>query len=550
MLRAIAATLLVTAVGCAASSTTDDSTDLPPTLEVMTPARGTQAQGSQVTVTGRVTDDKAGVKVLVNGTEVTPAADGSFSAAIDVPAGVSIIETHAIDSTGNDVRDARAVMAGTLAPTDGSLASPLAASISAPALGTVGDVLATQAEAIDFTAAATAMNPVYSNTGCLGAVLDIEDVSLSNIDVGLSPDTNVLDAAVTIDDVAVQMHAKFKVACIGGSTTIRITASKAHINGGLALAVTRGALTTSLPSPSVQLDDFNLDIGGIPGALESLVRGEARKAAEKALTQIIRDKVPPMANDAFANLLAQPLSAPLLGHATSISVTPGQVVLSPSGLFVAVDTKLAVAGGEGGMFVQQSGPVSPAMMASSTGVGVAVANDTINQLFAGLWAAGALELNVDLSTIPALGAILDDDAASMAVSFSLPPTVGTGTGALELALGDMMLDVKDSSGATIQKIAMSVRTSLDLAPSQAGALRLTVGQPELFAQVLEQTDIVDRPLTDAQFEGIVGGAWGLISGQANDALAAITLPSVAGVTLGAPTVDGRDGFVIADLPIQ
>jgi hypothetical protein len=548
MMRAIAAILFVSAVGCGAE-TGEDPNDLPPTLEVLSPSRGTQAQGSQVTVTGRVTDDRKGVKVKVNGTDVTPAADGSFEAIIDVAPGVSIIETHAIDSKGHDVRDARAVMTGTLAPTDGSRSAPLAATVSAQALTNVGTALGAQAEAIDFTAAAQAMNPIYNNTGCLGAVLDIQSVALTNIDVGLTPTPGVLDAAVTIDNVHVVLKARYKVACVGGTATIHVTSSQAHINGGLALAVSRGQLMATLPTSSVQLDGFNIDIGGIPGALESLVRGEARKAAEKALTNVIRDKVPALANDAFANLLAKPFSADLLGATTTLTVNPGEVSVSPEGLYAAVDTKVSVAGGEGGMFVQQTGTVSRSMMPTS-GIGIAVANDTVNQLFAGMWAAGALEQTLSLDAIPALGAILDDDAASLAINFALPPTMSSNTGALELAIGDMMIDVKDASGTEIQKIAMSIRTSLDVKPTQTGQLKLSVGDPEIFAQILNQTEVVDRPLTDLQFEGIVSGAWGLVEGQANKALEGVALPSVMGVSLGSPTVDGRDGFLIADVPVQ
>ncbi|MDX2086767.1 MAG: hypothetical protein SFX73_02900 [Kofleriaceae bacterium] len=549
MMRAIAAILFVSAVGCGAEQAGDDPNDQPPTLEVLSPSRGTQAQGGQVTVTGRVTDDKKGVKVKVNGIEVSPAADGAFEATVDVAPGVSIIETHAIDSQGHDVRDARAVMTGSLGPTNGSLTSPLAATVSAQALTNIGTALGTQAEAIDFTAAAVAMNPIYNNTGCLGAVLDIQSVDLSNIDVALTPTAGVLDAGVTIDNVLVVLKAKYKVACIGGTATIRVTSTQAHINGGLALAVKEGKLTTTLPTSSVQLDGFNIDIGGIPGALESLVRGEARKAAEKALTNVVRDKVPALADDAFANLLTKPFSADLLGTTTTLTVNPGQIAVSPEGLFAAVDTKVVVAGGEGGMFVQQTGAVSQSMIPTS-GVGIAVANDTVNQLFAGMWAAGALEQALTLDAIPALGAILDDDAASLAINFALPPTVSSSTGALELAIGDMMIDVKDASGEEIQKIAMSIRTSLDIAPSQEGALKLKVGAPEIFAQMLNQSELVDRPMTDAQFEGIVTGAWGLVEGQANKALEGVALPSVMGVSLGAPTVDGRDGFLIADVPVQ
>ncbi|MDX2086564.1 MAG: Ig-like domain-containing protein [Kofleriaceae bacterium] len=548
MLRAIAAILFVSAVGCGAEQPGEDPNDQPPTLEVLSPSRGTQTQGGQVTVTGRVTDDKKGVKVNVNGTEVTPAADGSFLATVEVAPGVSIIETHAIDSHGHDIRDARSVMTGWLVPTDGTLTSQLAAAVSPQVLTKVGNVLSTQAEAIDFNAAALAMNPVYNNTSCLGAVLDIESVALSNIDVALTPTAGTLDAHVTIDNVEIVVNAKYRVACAGGSTTIRVSTTQAHINGGLALAVSGGKLSATLPTSSVQLDGFNIDIGGIPGALESLIRGEVRKAAEKAITNVIRDKVPALANDAFANLLTAPFSADLLGTTTTVTATPGHIVVSPQGLFATVNTQVVVAGGEGGMFVQQVGAVSQSMM-GTTGVGVAVANDTINQLFAGMWAAGALEQTISLEAIPALRAFLGSDAAALDIKFALPPTVSSSTGALELAIGDMMLDVKDASGNEIQKIAMSIRTSLDIAPSQAGTLKLKVGAPEIFAQVLTQAE-VDFPLTDAQFEGIIGGAWGLVEGQANEALEGIALPSVMGVSLGTPTVDGRDGFLIADVPVQ
>jgi hypothetical protein len=235
----------------------------------------------------------------------------------------------------------------------------------------------------------------------------------------------------------------------------------------------------------------------------------------------------------------------------TLTTAPKIIDLSPEGLFVAVDTKVKVTGGEGGMYVASPSPMTAALM-PTTGIGAAIANDTINQLFSGLWAAGAIDQTVGLDgQLAVLAALLDDDAASLAISASLPPTVFGDGAALGLAIGDLMISVKDSGGNEIQKIALSIKTSLQASPTQTGAVTLTVGQPTLFAQVITQNlDVVDRPMTDEQFEGIINGAWGLVGGQADAALAGLTMPSIGGVTLGAPTLQGNAGYLVADIPVQ
>ncbi|CAN5887184.1 hypothetical protein BH11MYX3_BH11MYX3_26010 [soil metagenome] len=549
MMRAIAiAALLGGFVGCAA----DGGVDAPPTLEITSPQRGTTLQGDTVEVSGVVTDDHdaSKVKVVINGTSVTPAKDGTFTATVTVGTGITVLETHATDGGANDVRDVRAVLAGDLATSDGTKAAPVGAKIGPAAFSQLGAAMASTIKGIDFSAAVQSMNPVYDNGGCLGAKIDITSLTITDAGVGLVPKANALDTAVTLDNVVVKLHANFKVACIGGSTNITVKSSRAHIDGDLGLAVAGGKLTTSLGGAAVTLDGFQIDIGGVPGAIESLLKGEARKAAENALTKAVRDRVPPMANTALAGLTSKPFAANLLGHATKISVAPAQVNLSADGLYFAVDTKVAVTGGEGGMYASSPAPMSASLMQSS-GVGVAIADDLVNQLFSGLWAAGAIDQTVDLKgQLAVLGALLDDDAASLGISLALPPTV-TGEGAeLALAIGDLMLSVKDASGAEIQRIALSVKTTLSASPTQTGAITLTVGQPQLVAQVISQSDVVDRPMTSEQFEGIVGGAWGLVGGQADAALASLSLPSLAGIELGAPSIEGRAGYVFADLPLK
>jgi hypothetical protein len=543
MMRAIAASLLIV-IGCSSGEELDPA----PVLEVTSPARGTFADSDTVTVTGRVTDNGP-VRVTVGGSEVAVGKDGTFSTTIQVGSGIEIIETHAIDSAGQAVRDVRAVLAGSLGPTDGTMAGEVGARAGVTALRAVGNAVAAGAKQVDFTAAAQALNPVYYNGGCLGATIDITSINLTDINVALTPKANVLGTGVVIDNLDVRLYAKFKVACISGSTTIKLRANKTRIEGDLGLSVAASKLTTSLPTTTVAFEGFSIDIGGVPGAIEDLLRSQARDGVAKALAAAIRSNVPPIADQQLAGLVAQPVNTQILGRIATISVVPSAVSISPTELFVGLSTKLEVAGGEGGTFLTTPTTLS-AGMSSSQGLGVALDDDIVNQLFAGLWAADAMEQQISIDSIPALGVLLDDDGRTLDIKLSLPPTVSTDTGELVLAIGDMIVSVKDDAGADVQRMAISIKTTLAAKPSQSGKILLTVGSPTVYAQVLAQTDAVDRPLTDSQVEALVTGVWGLVGMKADDALSTLPMPTIAGITFGAPTIEAGNGFVLADMPIS
>ena len=543
MRAAITTTVLVCLGACAAGGP-----DTPPTLEVTSPARGSFADGGSVTVTGVATGSD--VKVVVNGTEATRnAADGTFSVTVHVPDGIAILETHATND-GNDIRDVRAVMAGTLAPTDGSVSAPLAARASAAALGAVGNAVAGSAEAIDFTAAVQPLNPIVNDGGCLGARLDITDVALANIDVGLVPQAGALSTDVAIENVNVKVHASWKIACIGGSSTITVHIDRARLHGDLGVGVSAGDIRTSIGGVSVALDGFDLDVSGLPGFIVDLFNGKGRTAVANALASVIRDRVPGLANQALGGLLAQPVSAQILGKDTTIDVTPSTAELASDGLYVAVDANLIVAEGTGGMYVTNPTPLSAATMSDAKGLGIAIADDLVNQLFSGLWAADAFDAHLTVQQIGPAAALLDLDAASLDVKLALPPSASTDGNELALAVGDLLITVLDVNGTQLQQFTMSLRAPLSAEATQSGKLALSVGDPDIKAQVLAQRADAVHPLTDEQIEGIVTGVWGLVGQTANDALSKIPMPSIASLQLGAPTIAGRDGYVLADMPLN
>lgn len=542
-MRALATALLGVVAACASDGTDPSIPTAPPTLELTSPARATFANGDTIVVTGTVTGAK-GTRLTVDGVEVDVGASGAFSTTVSVAAGIAILETRAFDTAGQEVRDVRAILAGATAPTDGSVGAPIGARAGVAAINSIASALATAAEQIDFTAAAQALNPVYNNTGCLGARIDITSVSVANIDAALAPKTGQLTADVALDNVVVRLHANFKVACVGGSTDITVRSTKARVHGDLGVAVRSGKLDTSLAGVTVALDGFSVDVGGVPSQIENLLKDQARDAAVNALSSAIRDRVPPLADTALAKLVAKPIATSILGRATAFSIEPASVALTPSGLFVAVDTAVTVDGGEGGVYAASPAPIGPSLL-NSRGIGLAISDDGANQLFAGLWAAGAFDLALPIEDVGPLAILLDDDARTIEVSLALPPTLSTDAG-VQLSVGELTVTTRDAAGAEVQRLALALRTSVSAQPSD-GKLALTLGEPEVRAQVLVQSAAVERLLTGEQIEGIVTSVWGLVGTAVSDALGKLPMPSLAGFQLGAPTIEGRDGFVIADL---
>jgi len=79
----------------------------PPRLSLDSPAPGTSVSGGAVRVAGRT---EAGAKLSVQGLEIDAGPDGSFSAMIPVPRGLTNVVVSAVDDLGNSRVVSRAVL--------------------------------------------------------------------------------------------------------------------------------------------------------------------------------------------------------------------------------------------------------------------------------------------------------------------------------------------------------------------------------------------------------------------------------------------------------
>jgi len=259
--------------------------------------------------------------------------------------------------------------------------------------------------------------------------------------------------------------------------------------------------------------------------------------------------MPAIANKQLASLVTKPVTASILGTSAAITAAVTDVTLSPTGVYLAIDTTIAVSGGTGAMALSQPILLTPDLVDQAPGLGIAIANDAVNQLFGGLWAAGAFDKTLPIASVGPLAAILDPAATTLDLQLSLPPTVTSDSAGLELAIGDLLITTHDDSGAEIQEVALSLATSVMTAPSQDGKLVLTVGAPDVHAQVVAQAASVARPLTDSEVEGIVTSVWTIVGDTANTALGKLPLPGFGGIELGAPTITGQVGYVVADIAV-
>ncbi len=538
--------VLVLLAGCPRPTTSSPPEPRPPeapvvgepTLEIDAPARGTFVDDGSVIVRGRVRDEGP-VRVAINGTPATVAGDGSFMAVVQVPRGLAILETHALDADNHDVRDVRAVLAGPFAPSDGSVAAPIGARLGRAGVMAIGKALAASAKALDLTQAAQALNPIYEDPGCLGARVDIANVTVGTIEVALVPATNALELAVRIDGIEVKLDVHYRAACIGGSTSMSVR-TRARVTSELRVRA-GGRIQTSFPKPDVTLDDFQFQMTGMPGVIESMLKRVTRPAVEIALAQMISSKLPPLVDAQLSALLTRPALPQVLGRDVDVIVAPSWVELAPTGIAMVADAKLAVRGGAAGRYATTRAFVPvPAGDAA-----VWVSANSVNQLFAGLWASRAFDRTLPRDQLGPLAMLLDPRIATLELSIALPPTIHADT-ALELVVGDLLITARDAAGAEVQRFAVSLRTGLAIKP---GVLALGTTEPQVFAQLLAQHGPLSRPLDPAGVEGIVKGAWSLVATSIDEALAQIPIPGVAkGAQLA--SLGARDGAIVLELKLN
>ena len=157
---------------------------------------------------------------------------------------------------------------------------------------------------------------------CLFARLYVDNLTMSDAKIQLTPVDGGLQFYAELDGLDVPGHMRYAAACVSGSNTVDVSATKVSIAGTLLVTPNGMGFDTQLVNQDVQLSGLHISASGIPGAvldilpMDSIIRYVAPKAAEMFMG--------PMMNKALG-ALGGPKQLNVLGKTIDIEVVPSDI---------------------------------------------------------------------------------------------------------------------------------------------------------------------------------------------------------------------------------
>lgn len=510
----------------------------PPALRVTSPQRGLVQNGpGKVTVTGTAAPGADGARVIrvtVNHVPATLAADGSFSATVDVPPGATLLETTAVTDQGGSAIDARAVEVGELRPIGSTIERAVTASLSTEAFAKLAAVAGPKLRAMDFGAL---LAPMSFGDSIANAKLTVNKITLSDVKITLTPSDAGLQFSVELDGINVAAKADYSGALVpDGSTNITVTADQATLSG--TLAVTPAGVmgfTTKVASPSVKTTNLKLQASGLIGDVVSLIQDNLASTVQKIAQSSAESALQPLINSALG-ALSGPQHIAVLGRSLDIQATPAALAFSRAGAIVTMNLQAKIAGSEsspGFIYTPNGTP----KLDVGNGIQLGLADDLLNQMLAQVHALGVLNLELQQDF-----GILDEADFKLTV----PPMISADRddGALRLVIGDMIATFSDK-GKTIVRTAINAQVDVTvLRGSTPDQIALKFGTAKVFVNVLDDPNNPSE-MSSEDVTGAAGAGIGVQLDSLSQFMINVPVPQVAGVTLDNLALHGDAGYLVA-----
>jgi hypothetical protein len=522
-----------------------------PKVHITSPERGTFAGAvAAVEVKGNVIDDSAIASVTVNGVAALVQPDGTFTVSVPVTPGTNLLHAIAKDEQGNTGKETRAVVAGKLSSIDRTITQAITASLSAQTFQAIGRGAATFIQDANLTSMVTPMNPVvdYGTTNgqpdCLYAQAHITGMDVGKSTISLAPQAGGLYIDATLENIRMDTHLQWAVSCLDGSRNVAVGASKIRVRGVFAVGIKAGGeFDIKLMNQNVTVTGFNVDLGGVPQEIIDYLDLDGRMGP--IIGWATERFVVPMLNNSLAGL-NETKTVDVLGKQIDIALSPNQITFDVVGAIVLLDSELRAQGDEmspGFVYVQNTLPA----MDKSQGFQLAIADDAANQLLSSLWAAKALELGLDLKTgsYGEIGKLYD----RVEIAAKVPPYIDATGDGLKMTIGDLIATFKNGESIATQ-VAINAQVALKIVAAEDGALRLDVGAPTTYVDILDENIDGANALSNAQFEAIATFALGRVVAVGSGSVGAIPLPAVGGVAVKNVEVTQQTGYLVVDGDVQ
>ena len=513
----------------------------PPELRVSSPRRGMiQSTAGRVVVEGTALPGPDGspiAKVVVNSVPATLAADGSFTATVDLPPGAMLLQTVAISQEGGSATDARAVQIGELRAVGTNIERAITASLSAEAFARLSTAAGTLIKSTDLTTLLAPMQPMANLGDSIANVkLSINKLTLGDAKFKLTPVDGGLEFSAEFSGLSVAAKAAYGGTLVpDGSTSVTINADTISLSGTLLVTPAGIAgFTTKIASPVVRTTNLKLQASGVVGDILDLLNDNLASTVQSIVTSSAERAFQPLITSALG-ALAGPQQFEILGKQVELQASPSVVTFSRAGALVTLNIQAKIKGSESSPGYIYTPNGTPAMNIGS-GINLGLADDLINELLAEVHAIGLLDLTIDQDF-----GIFD----RVDIKLTLPPMISADStsGALRLVLGDMVAAVS-KQGKPLLSAAVNASVDLEVRRgNEAKEIALAFGKVRLFVNLLDATD-TGGPLSGDDLAGAAAAGIGFQLDSLSQFLITVPVPSVAGVTLDNLAVRADSGYVV------
>ena len=236
----------------------------------------------------------------------------------------------------------------------------------------------------------------------------------------------------------------------------------------------------------------------------------------------------------------------VLGTKVDVKVTPARIDFDVTGATIELDSKLRAQGdtsSPGFVYLTDDPPA----MDMNQGFQLAVVDNAVNQLLGSYWAAKGMNVGLDLKngSYGEVGKLFD----RVELEAKVPPFLDAHGDSLKLTVGDLLATFKNGPAIATQ-IALNATVKLKVVAGAGGALRLDVGTPEIFVDVLDENVDGANQLNNAQFEAVSSFGLSRIVAFGSGAVGAIPLPSFGGVAVQNVKVTEQTGYVVVGGSVQ
>nr|MBA3500888.1 hypothetical protein [Deltaproteobacteria bacterium] len=120
---------------------------------------------------------------------------------------------------------------------------------------------------------------------------------------------------------------------------------------------------------------------------------------------------------------------------------------------------------------------------------------------------------------------------------------------LKMTIGDLITTFKNGESIATQ-VAINAQVELKVVAAPDGGLRLDVGAPTTYVDILDENVDGANALSNAQFEAIATFALGRVVAVGSGSVGAIPLPAAGGVAVKNVQVTQQTGYLVVDGDVQ